>query len=162
MYIYNFFKISGETFRTTDDAPRRIVRSRRNMLHRSNTIYMCPNNSNTNSIITNENNEQIPPIATPLIEMGFSARLVQRAITALGMYLNLYNTYPNIFLKWSNSGFFSLGNTWETMPRNVAINSLATWMIEHPCIQETNFESTDSSNVDSRVSYNLINKINLY
>lgn len=47
------------------------------------------------------------------------------------------------------------------MPRNVAINSLATWMIEHPCIQETNFESSDSSNVENRVSYNLINKINL-
>ncbi|XP_025408544.1 probable E3 ubiquitin-protein ligase HERC1 isoform X2 [Sipha flava] len=115
--------ISGETSRTTDDTPRRIVRSRRNMLHRSNTIYVCPNYSeqHTNSLLLrNENNERIPSIATPLIEMGFSARLVQRAILALG-------------------------NTWETMPRNVAINSLATWMIEHPCIQETNFESSDNS-----------------
>lgn len=60
------------------------------MLHRSNTIYMCPNNSNTNSNITNENSERIPPIATPLIEMGFSARLVQRAINALGIYLNCF------------------------------------------------------------------------
>ncbi|VVC31643.1 Hypothetical protein CINCED_3A017272 [Cinara cedri] len=119
--------ISGETSRTTDDAPRRIVRSRRNMLHRSNTIYMCHSNSNTNSVFPHENSEQIPPIATPLIEMGFSVRLVQRAINALG-------------------------NTWETMPRNVAINSLATWMIEHPCIQETNFESSDNSNLEGATS----------
>lgn len=41
------------------------------------------------------------------------------------------------------------------MPRNVAINSLATWMIEHPCIQETNFESSDNSSTENRVSYNL-------
>lgn len=91
-----FFKISGETSRTTDDTPRRIVRSRRNMLHRSNTIYVCPNYSEqyTNSlIIRNENNEQVPPIATPLIEMGFSARLVQRAILALGIKFQLYNFY---------------------------------------------------------------------
>lgn len=60
------------------------------MLHRSNTIYMCPNNSNTNSVLTNENSERIPPIATPLIEMGFSARLVQRAINAIGMHLSFY------------------------------------------------------------------------
>lgn len=59
------------------------------MLHRSNTIYMCPNNSNTNNISTNENSERIPPIATPLIEMGFSARLVQRAINALGIFIFL-------------------------------------------------------------------------
>lgn len=83
-----FLKISGETSRTTDDTPRRIVRPRRNMLHRSNTIYMCPNNSNTiNTTVPNENTERIPPIATPLIEMGFSARLVQRAIDALGTFL---------------------------------------------------------------------------
>lgn len=58
------------------------------MLHRSNTIYMCPNNnnSNVNNTITNENSERIPPIATPLIEMGFSSRLVQRAINTLGKY----------------------------------------------------------------------------
>lgn len=37
------------------------------------------------------------------------------------------------------------------MPRNVAINSLATWMIEHPCIQETNFENSDSI-TETRVS----------
>lgn len=82
------FKISGETSRVIEDSSRRLIRSRRNMLHRSNTIYMCPNNSNTNSNSTNENSERIPPIATPLIEMGFSARLVQRAISALGIYLN--------------------------------------------------------------------------
>ncbi|XP_027837521.2 probable E3 ubiquitin-protein ligase HERC1 [Aphis gossypii] len=115
--------ISGDTSRTTEDSPRRIGRSRRNMLHRSNTIYMCPTstvNLNTPSLIPpRENREHIPSIAIPLIEMGFSARLVERAIAALG-------------------------NIWETMPRNVAINSLATWMIEHPCIQETNFESSDS------------------
>lgn len=35
------------------------------------------------------------------------------------------------------------------MPRNVAINSLATWMIEHPCIQETNFERNTENNVGS-------------
>lgn len=86
--FFFFLKISGETSRTTDDTPRRIVRPRRNMLHRSNTIYMCPNNSNTNNTtVPNENTERIPPIATPLIEMGFSARLVQRAIDALGMFL---------------------------------------------------------------------------
>lgn len=45
--------------------------------------------------------------------------------------------------------FLFLGNTWETMPRNVAINSLATWMIEHPFIQETNFERNTGNNVDS-------------
>lgn len=73
-----------------EDSSRRLIRSRRNMLHRSNTIYMCPNNSNTNNNNTNENSERIPPIATPLIEMGFSARLVQRAISALGMYLNCF------------------------------------------------------------------------
>lgn len=38
------------------------------------------------------------------------------------------------------------------MPRNVAINSLATWMIEHPCIQETNFESSEID-PERRVSY---------
>jgi len=48
---------------------------------------MCPNSSNTNSTVPNENGEQISPIATPLIEMGFSARLVQRAIDAIGMIL---------------------------------------------------------------------------
>jgi len=53
---------------------------------------------------------------------------------------------------------FSLGNTWETMPRNVAINSLATWMIEHPCIENTNYQSSSveststSSSVENRVS----------
>lgn len=62
------------------------------MLHRSNTIYMCPNNTATNntnlySSIPSENSEQVSSIATPLIEMGFSARLVQRAIDALGIYL---------------------------------------------------------------------------
>lgn len=56
------------------------------MLYRSNTIYMCPNNSNTNNILTNENSERIPPISTPLIEMGFSPRLVQRAINTIGMH----------------------------------------------------------------------------
>lgn len=61
------------------------------MLHRSNTIYMCPNNSNTNSTLTNESSERILPIATPLIEMGFSARLVQRAINAIGMYFSYYS-----------------------------------------------------------------------
>lgn len=66
------------------------MRSRRNMLHRSNTIYMCPNNSHPNNTLTNENNEQIPPIATPLIEMGFSPRLVQRAINALGIFFNFF------------------------------------------------------------------------
>lgn len=45
-----------------------------------------------------------------------------------------------------------LGNTWEAMPRNVAINSLATWMIEHPCIEETNFESPSVRSTESRVS----------
>lgn len=45
--------------------------------------------------------------------------------------------------------FTFVGNTWETMPRNVAINSLATWMIEHPCIQETNFERNTGNNVGS-------------
>lgn len=48
------------------------------------------------------------------------------------------------------------------MPRNVAINSLATWMIEHPCIQETNLEGSNSINVENHVSYYLINKINLF
>lgn len=60
------------------------------MLHRSNTIYVCPNYSEQyiNSMFPrNENNERVPPIATPLIEMGFSARLVQRAIMALGIKL---------------------------------------------------------------------------
>lgn len=61
------------------------------MLHRSNTIYICPNNSNTNNTTNpNENSERIPPIATPLIEMGFSTRLVQRAIDALGMFFTIY------------------------------------------------------------------------
>lgn len=88
VFTYNLFlKVSGETSRATDDNPRRILRSRRNMLHRSNTIYMCPNSSNTNSTVPNESSEQISPIATPLIEMGFSARLVQRAIDAIGMIL---------------------------------------------------------------------------
>lgn len=87
-YTYiNFFKVSGETSRTTDDSPRRILRSRRNMLHRSNTISIYPNNTNSNSTTPNETSQQISPIATPLIEMGFSARLVQRAIDALGMLL---------------------------------------------------------------------------
>lgn len=35
------------------------------------------------------------------------------------------------------------------MPRNVAINSLATWMIEHPCIQETNHERNAVTNANS-------------
>lgn len=60
------------------------------MLHRSNTIYMCPNNSNSNNVSTNENSERVPPIATPLIEMGFSARLVQRAINALGIHTIIF------------------------------------------------------------------------
>lgn len=51
---------------------------------------MCPNNSHPNNTLTNENNEQIPPIATPLIEMGFSPRLVQRAINALGIFFNFF------------------------------------------------------------------------
>lgn len=59
------------------------------MLHRSNTIYMCPTstvNLNTPSLIPpRENREHIPSIAIPLIEMGFSARLVERAIAALGI-----------------------------------------------------------------------------
>lgn len=56
------------------------------MLHRSNTIYICPNSTNnTNNIVPNENRERIPSIAIPLIEMGFSTRLVQRAIAALGI-----------------------------------------------------------------------------
>lgn len=50
---------------------------------------MCPNNSNANSATTNESTERIPSIATPLIEMGFSAVLVQRAINALGICLLL-------------------------------------------------------------------------
>jgi hypothetical protein len=59
------------------------------MLHRSNTIYICPNSTNntnnTNNIVPSENRERIPSIAIPLIEMGFSTRLVQRAIAALGI-----------------------------------------------------------------------------
>lgn len=86
---YFFFKISGDTSRTTEDSPRRIGRSRRNMLHRSNTIYMCPtstvNHNTPNLILPRENRERIPSIAIPLIEMGFSARLVERAIAALGI-----------------------------------------------------------------------------
>jgi len=70
------------------------------MLHRSNTIYICPNSTNntsntnnTNNIVPSENRERIPSIAIPLIEMGFSTRLVQRAIAALGIYLS----FPDIF-----------------------------------------------------------------
>jgi hypothetical protein len=44
-------------------------------------------------LLRNENNERIPSIATPLIEMGFSARLVQRAILALGIKFKFYNVY---------------------------------------------------------------------
>lgn len=85
--IIIFFKISGETSRT-DDTPRRIGISRRNLLHRSNTTYICPNNTNNpNNIVPTENREQIPSIAIPLIEMGFSTRLVQRAIAALGIFM---------------------------------------------------------------------------
>jgi len=59
------------------------------MLHRSNTIYICPNSTNhTNNIVPSESRERIPSIAIPLIEMGFSNRLVQRAIDALGIYLS--------------------------------------------------------------------------
>jgi len=50
---------------------------------------MCPTstvNLNTPSLIPpRENREHIPSIAIPLIEMGFSARLVERAIAALGI-----------------------------------------------------------------------------
>ncbi|XP_046401290.1 probable E3 ubiquitin-protein ligase HERC1 isoform X2 [Ischnura elegans] len=48
-----------------------------------------------------------PPIAAPLLEMGFSLKLVKKAINALGC-----------------SGDVSVHT----------INELATWMVEHPCI----------------------------
>lgn len=53
------------------------------------------------------------------------------------------------------------------MPRNVAINSLATWMIEHPCIQETNYERNVGNNVGSVnaervVNYNKFKLIETY
>lgn len=43
------------------------------------------------------------------------------------------------------------------MPRNVAINSLATWMIEHPCIQETNYERNAGNNVGSVSAERVVN-----
>jgi len=67
------------------------------MLHRSNTIYICPNSTNnTSNIVPSENRERIPSIAIPLIEMGFSTRLVQRAIAALGIYFSFPDIYFNI------------------------------------------------------------------
>lgn len=54
------------------------------------------------------------------------------------------------------------------MPRNVAINSLATWMIEHPCIENTNYQRTSveststSCNVLSRVSNKCFGNSNLF
>lgn len=73
-----------------------------------------------------------------------------------------------IFFELNNNVFFFLGNTWETMPRNVAINSLATWMIEHPCIENTNYQRTSveststSCNVLSRVSNKCFGNSNLF
>ncbi|KAK7862054.1 hypothetical protein R5R35_011478 [Gryllus longicercus] len=56
-----------------------------------------------------------PPIAAPLMEMGFSLKHVQKAINATG-----------------SNGDMSAHT----------INQLATWMIEHPCIDSDLSEST--------------------
>ncbi|KAG8252880.1 putative E3 ubiquitin-protein ligase herc1 [Homalodisca vitripennis] len=57
-----------------------------------------------------------PLIAAPLLEMGFSLKHVQKAINAIG-------------------GSTDIGST--------TVNQLATWMIEHPCI-ESDIIETDS------------------
>lgn len=58
-----------------------------------------------------------PPIAAPLLEMGFSLKHVIRAINATG-----------------SSGEMSAHT----------INQLATWMIEHPCIDSTPDEGSST------------------
>lgn len=58
-----------------------------------------------------------PPIAAPLLEMGFSLKHVIRAINATG-----------------SSGEMSAHT----------INQLATWMIEHPCIDSAPDEGSST------------------
>lgn len=87
------------------------------------------------------------PIAAPLLEMGFTFRHIQKAIHATGKrpeILKLLST--SYFITTYASNLYILGNTGELAASS--INQLATWMIEHPCI-DSDIITVDLTTQDS-------------
>ncbi|XP_064122794.1 probable E3 ubiquitin-protein ligase HERC1 isoform X2 [Macrobrachium nipponense] len=69
-----------------------------------------------------------PPIATPLLEMGFTLKHIQKAIAAQGH---------------------------KGEPSSALINQLVTWMLEHPCIDSSETSERRRSHDDTTTSGNI-------